>query len=36
MYKNFFKRVIDLVIALIALPFVLILCLLVWITIKCD
>lgn len=36
MYKNFFKRLIDFVISLMALPFVLLLCLLVWIAIKLD
>lgn len=36
MYKHFFKRLIDFVISLIALPFVLILCLFVWIAIKLD
>lgn len=36
MYKHFFKRLIDFIIALIALPFVLLLCLFVWIAIKMD
>lgn len=36
MYKHFFKRLIDFVISLIAFPFVLILCLFVWIAIKLD
>ena len=36
MYKHFFKRLIDLVISLVALPFVLLLCLFVWIAIKLD
>jgi lipopolysaccharide/colanic/teichoic acid biosynthesis glycosyltransferase len=36
MYKHFFKRLFDFVISLIALPFVLILCLFVWIAIKLD
>jgi lipopolysaccharide/colanic/teichoic acid biosynthesis glycosyltransferase len=36
MYKNFLKRLIDFVIALIALPFVLLLCLCVWVAIKMD
>ena len=36
MYKNFFKRLIDFLIVLCAFPFVLLLCLLVWIAIKCD
>lgn len=36
MYKNFFKRLIDFLIALVALPFVLLLCLFVWIAIKLD
>lgn len=36
MYKHFFKRLIDFVLALIALPFVLLLCLCVWIAIKLD
>lgn len=36
MYKHFFKRLIDFVISLIALPFVLLLCLFVWIAIKID
>lgn len=36
MYKNFFKRLIDFVISLMALPFVLLLCLFVWIAIKLD
>lgn len=36
MYKNFFKRVFDFLIALIALPFVLFVCLCIWIAIKCD
>lgn len=36
MYKHFFKRLIDFVIAVIALPFVLILCFFVWIGIKID
>ncbi len=36
MYKHFFKRLIDFIISLIALPFVLLLCLFVWIAIKID
>lgn len=36
MYKDFFKRTFDFLIALIALPFVLFVCLCVWIAIKCD
>ena len=36
MYKHFFKRLIDFIIALIAFPFVLLLCLFVWIAIKLD
>lgn len=36
MYKYFFKRIIDFIIALIAFPFVLLLCLIVYIAIKCD
>lgn len=36
MYKNFFKRLIDFLISLIALPFVLLLCLFVAIAIKLD
>lgn len=36
MYKDFFKRVIDFCVALMALPFVLILCVIVWICIKLD
>lgn len=36
MYKNFFKRVFDFFIALIALPFVLFVCICTWIAIKCD
>lgn len=36
MYKHFFKRLIDFIIALIALPFVLLLCIFVWIAIKLD
>ncbi len=36
MYKNFFKRLIDFIIALIAFPFVLLLCIFVWIAIKLD
>lgn len=36
MYKHFFKRLIDFVISLISLPFVLILCLFVWLAIKLD
>ena len=35
-YTNFFKRLIDFVIALIAFPFVLVLCLGVWVAIKLD
>ena len=36
MYKNCLKRVIDFLIALCAFPFVLVLCVAVWIAIKCD
>ena len=36
MYKCFFKRLIDVLISLLAFPFVLILCFLVWIAIKID
>lgn len=36
MYKHFFKRLIDFLIALCAAPFVLIVCVFVWIAIKCD
>ena len=36
MYKHIFKRLIDFVIALIAFPFVLLLCVFVWIAIKLD
>ena len=36
MYKHFIKRLFDFIISLIALPFVLILCLFVWIAIKLD
>lgn len=36
MYKKLFKRLIDFIIALIALPFVLLLCIFVWIAIKLD
>ena len=36
MYKHFFKRLIDFIIALIAFPFVLLLCIFVWIAIKLD
>lgn len=36
MYKHFFKRLIDLIIALIAFPFVLLLCILVWVAVKLD
>ena len=36
MYKHFFKRLFDFIISLVALPFVLILCLFVWIAIKFD
>lgn len=36
MYKSFFKRLIDFIIALIAFPFVLLLCIFVWIVIKLD
>lgn len=36
MYKNFFKRLIDFIIAIIAFPFVLLLCIFVWIAIKID
>lgn len=36
MYKSFFKRLIDLCIAIVSFPFVLMLCLSVWIAIKCD
>lgn len=36
MYKHFFKRLIDFIIALIAFPFVLLLCMGVWVAIKLD
>lgn len=36
MYKHFFKRLIDFSIALCASPFVLLVCICVWIAIKCD
>ena len=36
MYKHFFKRLFDFVVSLVACPFVLLLCLGVWVTIKCD
>lgn len=36
MYQHFFKRLIDFLIALIALPFVLVLCLIVLIAVKID
>lgn len=36
MYINFLKRVIDFLAALLALPIVLLVCLSVWIAIKCD
>lgn len=36
MYKHFFKRLIDFIIAILAFPFVLVLCLFVWIGIKLD
>lgn len=36
MYKHFFKRLIDFIVALIAFPFVLLLCIFVWIAIKLD
>lgn len=36
MYKNFFKRLIDFIIALVAFPFVLLLCIFVWVAIKLD
>ena len=36
MYKNFIKRLIDFIIAIIAFPFVLLLCIFVWIAIKLD
>ena len=36
MYRHFFKRLIDFCIALIALPFVLLLCIFVWLAIKLD
>ncbi|MBO4843969.1 MAG: sugar transferase [Bacteroidales bacterium] len=36
MYKHFFKRVIDFLLSFIALPFVLLLCVFVWIAVKCD
>lgn len=36
MYKHFFKRFIDICIALIAMPFFLLLCLPIWIAIKID
>lgn len=36
MYKNFFKRFIDFCVALVAMPFVLLLCAGVWVAIKLD
>ena len=36
MYKNFFKRFIDFCVALVAMPFVLLLCASVWVAIKLD
>ncbi len=36
MYKHFFKRLIDFVVALIALPFLLLLCLFIGIAVKVD
>lgn len=36
MYKSYFKRLIDFCIAIVSFPFVLMLCLSVWIAIKCD
>ena len=36
MYKHFLKRLIDFWIALIAMPFVLLLCLAVWVAVKAD
>lgn len=36
MYKSCLKRIIDFLIALAAFPFVLILCAIVWVAIKCD
>jgi lipopolysaccharide/colanic/teichoic acid biosynthesis glycosyltransferase len=36
MYKNFFKRIFDFCVALIAMPFVLLLCAGVWVAIKLD
>lgn len=36
MYKHFLKRLIDFLIALCATPFVLVVCIFVWIAIKCD
>lgn len=36
MYKNCFKRLFDFCIALCAFPFVLLVCIGVWIAIKCD
>ena len=36
MYKNWFKRLFDFCIALCAFPFVLLVCIGVWIAIKCD
>jgi len=36
MYREFFKRPIGFIIALLAAPFVLIVCVLVWTAIKCD
>ena len=36
MYKNFFKRLIDFCVALIAMPFVLLLCAGVWVAIRFD
>lgn len=36
MYKHFFKRLIDFIIALISSPFVLLICVFVWIAIKID
>ena len=36
MYKHFFKRLIDFIIAMVASPFVLLLCIFVWTIIKLD
>lgn len=36
MYKSFFKRILDFSLSIVALPFVFLVCILVWVAIKCD